>query len=77
MGQIIINYTDEQMKAMKYVVLSPEEWLQNCWDNRARQAIDEVIEDMSDRQPDKLPVERKIKIIKRVRIKTAAERQNE
>ncbi len=77
MKKLTINYTDEQMKAMEYVAFSPQEWIQNAWDNRARQAMDEIVQEHSDKQPKKLPLEEKLRIVREAKIKTARERQLE
>ena len=34
---------DEDVKAFEYVAYNPLEWIDNCFQNRARQAIDEVV----------------------------------
>ncbi len=77
MGQLKINYTKEQMKAMNYVALSPQEWIQNVWNSRSRQAIDEIVEQISDKQLAKISSEEKLKIIQEVKIKSVVERQKE
>lgn len=77
MGQITINYTDEQMKAMEYVAFSPQEWIQNAWDNRARKAIHEIVKTYSDLQPEKINLEERLKIVREAKIKTARERHAE
>ncbi|MBW2675901.1 MAG: hypothetical protein JRD89_21300, partial [Deltaproteobacteria bacterium] len=71
MGELKINYTDEQMKAMEYVALDPQKWIQNRWDQRARQAMDEVVQDYSDKQPKKIPLDEKLRIVREAKIKTA------
>ena len=34
--------TDSEKKAMEYIALSVQDWIDNVVDNRARQAIDEI-----------------------------------
>lgn len=75
MGQLTIKYANEQMKAMEHVALDPKEWIQNAWDNRARQAIDEIVQKYSDYQPKKISLEKKTEIVGKARIETARQRQ--
>lgn len=75
MGQLTITFTPEQMKAMEYVAISPLEWIQNAWDNRARQAIDQIVEEQSNIQPRKLKPEQKHKFIRSAELETARERE--
>lgn len=37
-----ISITDSEKKALEYVTLSVQDWIDNAVDNRARQAIDEI-----------------------------------
>lgn len=74
---ISITYTDEQLKAMQYVALNPQEWIQNAWNERARRAIDEIVEQFSDKRLDKISPEEKLNIVREAKIKTAKERQLE
>lgn len=72
-----IQTTDVQEKAMSYIALDPQEWIQNAWDNRARQAMDEIVQEHSDKQPKKMTVAEKEEIVKKANIKTAAQRNQE
>jgi len=74
---ITINTTPEQEKAMGYIAYSPQEWLQNAWDNRARKAMDQIVLKESDKQPGKLSVAQKNTFIRDADIKSAKERQDE
>ena len=42
MATYTITLTAAQVKAMEYVALSPQDWVDNCLKNRARQAMDEI-----------------------------------
>lgn len=53
-GTFIINYTDEQYKAVEAIVLDPQQWLQNAWDNKAFRCVDHVIERESAFNPSKM-----------------------
>ena len=37
-----VSITDAEKKALEYIALSVQDWLDNAVDNRARQAIDEI-----------------------------------
>jgi nucleoside-triphosphatase THEP1 len=43
MGTYIVNLTDTEELAMSYVALSTDEWIQNAAHERARVAIDEIV----------------------------------
>ena len=73
--KITINSTDEQYKAMTYVAVDVVAWIQNAWDNRARQAIDEIVKEYSDKQPEKLSQDEKLRTIREAKIETAEARQ--
>ena len=75
MGELKVSYTDEQMKVMEHIALSPQEWIQNAWSNRARQAMDEVIEKTTNKNPKKISLAEKLQIIQNTDIETAVERQ--
>jgi len=42
MATYTITLTAAQVKAMEYVALSPQDWVDNALQNRARQAMDEI-----------------------------------
>jgi len=44
MKTITIELTDTQYKGLEYVAVSPEEWGDNVVTNRARIAIDEIVD---------------------------------
>lgn len=69
--------TAAQEKAMAYIAFDPQEWIQNAWDNRARQAIDEIILHTTDKQPQKVSAADKEAICLNADIKTAKVRQAE
>jgi len=37
-----VSITDAEKKALEYIALSVQDWIDNAVDNRARQAIDEI-----------------------------------
>ena len=44
MTTITINLTDTQYKGLEYASLAPEDWADNAVTNRARIAIDEIVD---------------------------------
>ena len=44
MATITIEVTDTELKAMEYVAADPVEWADNALTNRARIAIDEIVQ---------------------------------
>jgi len=47
-----INMTETEYKALQYVAVSPEDWVQNVVENRARKAIDEIVKIYTERALD-------------------------
>lgn len=72
-----IKTTPVQEKAMAYVAVDPQQWIQNAWDNRARLAMDQIIRENTDRQPEKISQVERDRIIRDTRVKTLAQRQAE
>lgn len=73
MVQHIIDLLEEEEKALSIVALSTQDWLNNMAHNRARQAIDEIVRDYSDKQPEKVSFLEKLQIVRDVDVKSAAE----
>lgn len=44
MADIIITLTDTQMKGLEYAAMSAQEWASNAVTERARIAVDEIVE---------------------------------
>ena len=44
MATLTIELTDTELKAMEYVALDPVDWADNVVTNRARIAIDEIVQ---------------------------------
>jgi len=44
MATLTIELTDTELKAMEYVAASPADWADNAVTNRARIAIDEIVQ---------------------------------
>ena len=76
-----ISITDSEKKALEYVALSVQDWIDNAVDNRARIAIDEIYTSEVARMtadPDitSIPAD-KDQVVLDADIKSAAERQAE
>ena len=77
MGEYIINLTEEEEKALLTDMISIQAWIDNAVHNKARQCIDRVVEEYSDKQAKKISSKEKLQIVKGAEVKTAAERQAE
>ena len=44
MTNITVELTDTEYKAMQFIAMSPQEWVDNSVKNRARKAIDSICE---------------------------------
>ena len=44
MTSITVKLTDTEYKAMQFIAMSPQEWVDNSVKNRARKAIDSICE---------------------------------
>lgn len=76
-----ISITDSEKKALEYVTLSVQDWIDNAVDNRARQAIDEiynseVVRMTADPDITSIPAD-KDAVVLAANIKSAATRQAE
>ena len=59
----MVTISDEEEKALLIYMVDIQEWIDNAIHNRARQAIDQIISENTDRQPKKMPIEDRNKII--------------
>lgn len=67
--------SDEEEKALLTDMISIEEWIGNAIHNKARRMIDLIVSSCAKTNPNTLTVEGKLKIIKGLKLETAAERQ--
>ena len=74
MGKYTSTLSQEEEKALLSDMVSIQEWIDNAIHNKARQCIDKIIHDYTDKRPDKLTGQEKAAIIKNAKIETAAER---
>ena len=83
MTTITINLNDIQYKGLEYVTLSPEDWADNAVTNRARIAIDEIVDIYTKRALDEgvqIPATRELIVadaFTRGWVKTAQQRNEE
>lgn len=76
-----IELTDAEVKAMEYVALSVQDWIDNAVENRARQAIDEIynaeVQRMTnDPEVTSIPADKEAVVLS-ADVKSAAQRQAE
>lgn len=77
MAQYTITISDEEEKALLTDMISIQTWIDNAIHNKARQCIDKIIEDYSDKQPKKISMVERNQIVRKAKVKTAAERNAE
>lgn len=69
--------TDTEVKAAEWDMISIKDWVENAIRNKARQCIDQITLDSSNKQPGKISKEEKETIVMSVNIKSAKQRQAE
>ena len=74
MLQFTITIPDEEEKALLTIMIDIEEWTNNAIHNRARIAINQIIQEHTDKQPNKLSLKDKQKIITELSLETAIQR---
>lgn len=70
----IVTLTDEETKALSTEVLDIQKWINHIAHDRARQAIDRVVNKHSIYQASKLTEPEKLDIIKKTKLETAAQK---
>lgn len=74
MKQFTITISDEEEKALSTCMISVQEWIDNAIHNRARIAIDAVVEDITDKKANKVSLDEKLLIVRDALVETAIER---
>lgn len=74
MKQYTVTLSNEEEKALLVDVVSIQEWLDNAIHNKARQCIDKVVREYSDKQPSKITNQEKNLIVRAAKVETAIER---
>lgn len=77
MREIKIQLSDEEVKALEWDIVDIEEWASNAIHNKARQCIDKVIEEYSDKQLKKIGQVERDQIVRGAGVKSATERMAE
>ena len=74
-----ITISDEEEKALLIYMVDVQAWIDNAIHNRARQAIDQIISENTNKQPKKLSTEERVLLVNELApgIKTAQQRLNE
>ena len=75
MGQYTVTLSAEEEKALLTDMISIQEWLDNAIHNKARQCIDAILWEYSNRNPNKMSSGEKGQLITSLALETAAERQ--
>ena len=76
-GEKSFVLSDEEQKAAEYVMVDIFSWVENVIKNRSRQAIDQIVEEQTDRRAKKVPIVEKLTIVKEAKIKSAKQRNEE
>jgi len=72
-----IKISAEEEKALLTDMVSIQTWIENAIHNKARQCIDNVVKEYSDKQPEKISVVEKSSIVSTVNPKTAVKKAAE
>lgn len=75
MGEYTITLTAEEEKALLTDMMSIQEWIDNAIHNKARQCVDKIVEEHSDRQARKISRAEKLDIVKEAEVESAVEKQ--
>lgn len=73
MGQLIVEYTDEQLQAIEATILNPQEWIQHAWNDKARRCMERIIEAETNLQACKLSEQEQADKIKELKPKKRTE----
>lgn len=76
-GTKTIDLLPEEQKAFEHIANMPVDWIENAVRNRTRQAIDQIIKENSDRQPDKITDAERLTIVGDADIKSAKQKHEE
>ena len=76
-GTEVIDLSAEEQKAFEFVANMPADWIHNAIQNRIRRAVDDIVKDNSDKQPNKIDIVEKLQIVENADIKSARVRQEE
>jgi len=77
MPQIIIDATDEQIKAVEAIVMDSKQWLQDAWDGKANSCLKRTIRQESNLNPDKMTVDERKNWVKGNAFKSRKQKKEE
>jgi hypothetical protein len=79
MAEYTVTLTDAEDKALRYVALDPQDWIDNAVHNRCRQAIDQIYQEevermTNDPEVDSIPANKE-QVVLAAEIQSAVDRQ--
>ncbi len=74
MTQFTITLNDAEEKALLADMISIQDWIDNAIHNKARQCIDKVVEEVSDKQVEKITIKEKLQIVRDAKVESGVER---
>ena len=74
MSEYKITLSVDEEKALLADMISIQDWLPNAIKNIIRQCVDAIVEQVSDKQPEKLSLTEKHAIVRFAKIETALDR---
>lgn len=79
MNTFTVTLTDAELKALAYVALDPQEWIDNAVHNRCRQAIDQIYAEEVQRMTDDPSIDsipaNKEQVVLDAQVQSATDRQ--
>lgn len=77
MVKFIVKLTDVEEKALLTEMKSIQDWIDNAIHNRARVAINKIVDEVSDKKVSTLSDTERYKIVRKAVVKTGAEKEQE
>lgn len=74
MKQFTVKINDAEEKALLTDMISIQDWLDNVIHNKARQCIDRIVEQVTNRRAKKVPVKEKLQIVRDAEVESGADR---
>lgn len=74
MPQFTVIVSEEELKALEWDIYDVQEWIQNAISEKARRAIDILVEQKTDRNPRKVTLDGKLALVRAMTLETAKER---
>lgn len=70
----IVDFTASEQKAFEYIANMPIDWIENALRNRCRQAVDQIVDETTNKNPKKTDVTEKLQDVVTANIESAAKR---